>query len=231
VTQKICVSILPKTITEAQRLVRKAEQNQADLIEVRLDNLEQTINLSELPKNTKTPLIATNKPQTKKNNPTTTSTSDEKGQQTLLDAAMAGFQYVDVDFFSPKRDETVTKLKQLGTKPIVSYHKFDGILGVSALEKILDEQLASGAAVCKIVLTANQMEDNLPILSFISFASTRAKLVCFCMGRAGKPSRLLSPVFGAYFTFAALEYGDETAPGQMTIADMRTAYEMLGIEP
>jgi 3-dehydroquinate dehydratase type I len=227
VTQKICVSILPKTINEAHTLIKKAEQNQADLIEIRLDNLEQTINLSELTKSTKTPLIATNKPQTEKDDPATIN----KWQQTLIEAAKAGFQYVDVDFFSPKRDETVTKLKQLGAQPIISYHKFDGILSVSALEKILDEQLLAGAAVCKIVLTAKQMEDNLPILSFISFASTKAKLVCFCMGKAGKPSRLLSPAFGAYFTFAALEHGDETAPGQMTITDMRKAYEVLGIEP
>ena len=226
-TQKICVSILPKTINEAQTLIKKAEQNQADLIEIRLDHLEQTINLLELTKSTKTPLIATNKPQTEKDDPTTIN----KWQQTLIEAAKAGFQYVDVDFFSPKRDETVAKLKQLGTQPIISFHKFDGILSVSALEKILDEQLLAGAAVCKIVLTAKQIEDNLPILSFISFASTKAKLVCFCMGKAGKPSRLLSPAFGAYFTFAALEHGDETAPGQMTITDMRTAYEVLGIEP
>ena len=90
-------------------------------------------------------------------------------------------------------------------KPIVSYHKFDGILNVSAMEKILDEQIASGASVCKIVLTAKQIEDNLPSPKLRFFASTKAKLVCFCMGEHGKTSRLLSPVFGAFFTFASLE--------------------------
>jgi 3-dehydroquinate dehydratase type I len=228
VNLKICVSILPQTNLEALNLIKKAEQNQADLIEVRLDKLEQSINLSELTKHTKTPLIATNK-QTKKD-PNIPGTEDRE-QQTLLDAAKAGFQYVDVDFFSPKCNETVTKLKQLGAKPIVSYHKFDGILTASALEKILDKQIAIGAAVCKIVLTANHLEDNLAILSFISFASTKAKLVCFCMGEAGKTSRLLAPAFGAYFTFATLEHGEETAPGQMTITEMRSAYKLLGIGP
>lgn len=227
-TLRICASILPKTITEAQSLIRKAEQTQADLIEVRLDSLEQTKNLTDLPKSTKIPLIATNKLQTKKSGLPNTET---EGQQTLLNAAKAGFQYADVDFFSPDRDETITELKRLGTKPIISYHKFDGILTVSALEKILDEQITSGATICKIVLTAKHIEDNLPILSFISFASTKTKLVCFCMGEAGKTSRLLSPAFGAYFTFAALEQGGETAPGQMTITDMRSAYKLLGITP
>jgi 3-dehydroquinate dehydratase type I len=86
-----------------------------------------------------------------------------------------------------------------------------------------------GASVCKIVLTAKHIEDNLPILSFVSFASTAAQLVCFCMGLEGKTSRLLSPAFGAYFTFAALDTSSQTAPGQMTINEMRTAYKLLGI--
>lgn len=225
---RICVSILPKNVAEAQSLIGKAEQAQADLIEVRLDGLEETRNLQDLAKSTKIPLIATNKLQAEKG---CFSGTEAERQQTLLNAAKAGFQYADVDFWSPKRSETIAKLKQLGAKPIVSYHKFDGILTVSALEKILDEQIASGAVICKIVLTARQIEDNLPILSFVSFASTKAKLVCFCMGEAGKTSRLLSPAFGAYFTFAALEQGGETAPGQMGIAEMKAAYRLLGIAP
>jgi 3-dehydroquinate dehydratase len=48
------------------------------------------------------------------------------------------------------------------------------------------------------------------------------------MGENGKVSRLLSPLFGAFFTFASLEQGNETAPGQMTIQDMRASYELLG---
>jgi 3-dehydroquinate dehydratase len=39
---------------------------------------------------------------------------------------------------------------------------------------------------------------------------------------------LLSPLFGAFFTFASLEQGSETASGQMSIQEMRTAYELLG---
>jgi 3-dehydroquinate dehydratase len=48
------------------------------------------------------------------------------------------------------------------------------------------------------------------------------------MGEAGKASRLLSPLFGAFFTFASLEKGDETASGQMSIGEMRTLYQVLG---
>jgi 3-dehydroquinate dehydratase len=35
-------------------------------------------------------------------------------------------------------------------------------------------------------------------------------------------------MFGAFFTFASLEEGSETAAGQMTIEEMRAAYNLLG---
>ena len=60
-TTRICVSILPKNNLEALTLIERAEKAKADLIEVRLDCLETSRNLSELVKSTKIPLIATNK--------------------------------------------------------------------------------------------------------------------------------------------------------------------------
>ncbi len=225
---RICVSILPKTEKEGKTLIEQAECAQADIIEVRLDLLEEAQDLSELTATTKIPLIATCKLLSEKGY---FSGSDVERQNTLLNAAQNGFQYIDVDFTSQMCDETVNKIKALGAKPIISYHKFDGILSVSALEHILDEQIARGASVCKIVLTAKRIEDNLPILSFVSFASAKAKLVCFCMGEHGKTSRLLSPAFGAFFTFASLEGGNETAVGQIRIVEMKLAYKMLGLLP
>ena len=223
---KICVSILPKNIAEAIDLIAKAEGEGADFVEVRMDCLEETRNLSDLPKITRLPLIATKKLHSEKGH---FGGSETERQQTLINASKAGFTFVDVDFFSPKRSETIAKLKQLNQKIVISYHKFDGILNVSSLEKILDEQINNGADICKIVLTAKQIEDNLSVLNFISFASTKAKLVCFCMGEQGRTSRLLSPAFGAFFTFAALDSNNQTAAGQMSIKEMKAAYKLLGI--
>lgn len=221
------MSILPKNMAEALNLIEKAEKAQANFIEVRLDCLEDSRALKDLAKSTKLPLIATNKLESEKG---FFAGNDGERQQTLLNAGKHGFEYIDVDLSSQKHQETIGKLKQLGVKPIVSYHKFNGALGVSDMENILDDQIASGASVCKIVTTARQIEDNLPALSFVSFASSKAKLVCFCMGEYGKVSRLLSPLFGAYFTFASLEQSNETAAGQMSVQEMRTAYNLLGIK-
>jgi len=227
VTARICVSILPKTNIEALNLIEKAEQAQADFVEVRLDCIEISRKLSDLSASTKIPLIAANKLQSEKG---FFAGTEIERQQTLLNAAKNNFEYIDVDLSSPKHKETISQLKLLGAKPIVSYHKFDGALNVSAMENVLNEGISSGAIICKIVTTAKQVEDNLPVLSFVSFASSKAKLVCFCMGEHGKISRLLSPVFGAFFTFASLEQGSETAVGQISISEMKAAYTLLGIK-
>ncbi len=212
---------------QALSLIEKAEKAQADLIEVRLDCLETSRKLSDLVKSTKIPLIATNKPLSAKGYFSGTET---ERQQTLLNAAKNDFEYVDVDLSNPKHKETIDKSKLLGAKLIVSYHKFDGALSVSEMGKVLEEEIASGASVCKIIITAKQIEDNLEALNFVSAMSSKAKLVCFCMGEYGKVSRLLSPLFGAFFTFASLEQGSETASGQMSISEMRAAYDLLGIK-
>ncbi|MGD0994278.1 MAG: type I 3-dehydroquinate dehydratase [Candidatus Bathyarchaeia archaeon] len=224
-TARICVSILPKNNLEALSLIERAEKAQANLIEVRLDCFEASRNLSELVKSTKVPLIATNKLLIEKGFYAGTET---ERQQTLLNAAKNGFEYVDVNLSSPKHKETIEKLKLLSAKPIVSYHKFDGALSVCEMETVLEKEIAGGAIVCKIVTAAKKIEDNLAVLNFVSSMSSKAKLVCFCMGEQGKVSRLLSPMFGAFFTFASLEQGNETASGQMTVQEMRGIYNLLG---
>ncbi len=226
-TARICVSILPKNNLEALTLIAQAEKAKADFIEVRLDCLETSRNLSELVKKTRIPLIASNKLRSEKGNFSGTET---ERQQTLLNAAKNGFEYVDVDLSSPKHKETISQLKHLGAKPIVSYHKFDGALSISEMEKILEQEISSGAVVCKIVTTAKKIEDNLTTLNFVSSKPRSLKLVCFCMGENGKISRLLSPLFGAFFTFASLEQGSETAAGQMSNQEMRYAYDLLGVK-
>ncbi len=217
-TPRICVSILPKNGAEALQLLEKAEATHTDLIEVRLDHLEYPNGLTDLASHSKTLKIATDKGSRKEN----------EHHQMLIAAAKSGFEYVDAELSTPQLKGLVKELKVLGAKPIVSFHKFGGSLSISELNSILEREISSGAEVCKIVTTAKQMEDNLTTLNFTSASSSRTKVVCFCMGELGKVSRLLSPLFGGFFTFASLESGSETASGQMSVQEMKASYELLG---
>jgi 3-dehydroquinate dehydratase type I len=225
VTSRICISILPKNNQEALTLIERAEKAQADLVEVRMDCFETSRSLIELVKSTKLPLIATNKLVSEKG---FFAGTEADRQQTLLKAAKNGFAYVDINLSSPKLLETIKKLEKTGAQSIVSYHKHDGALTMPEMEAILQQEIASGASVCKIVGTAKAVEDNVSTLNFVSANRDKAKLVCFCMGEQGKISRLLSPMFGAFFTFASLCKECETAPGQMSIEEMKFAFNLLG---
>ena len=221
-TARVCVSILPRTVPEALKLIEKSEAAHADFIEVRLDRLEDCLEnhlgLADSAAHGETPKIATDR----------SSRAETEQRQLLLSAAKNGFEYIDVELSMPKLKDLVKELKAQGAKPIVSLHKLDGSLGIAELNSVLEREISSGAEVCKIVTTANRMEDNLNTLNFVATASSKTKLVCFCMGELGKVSRLLSPLFGGFFTFAALEHGSETASGQMTIQEMKTAFALLG---
>jgi 3-dehydroquinate dehydratase type I len=218
-TIRICVSIQPMTTVEAQMLIKKAEELKVDFIEVRLDNISRNAKLEDLEVNKKTPLIATDKSKR----------SEADRQMMLLKAAKSGFDYIDHDLHAPKLQSFLNQAKDLGSKCIVSHHDNDKTPTIQDLNRILEREVSSGADVCKIVTTAKKIEDNLALLEFIQSASVRKKPVCFAMGELGKTSRLLSPVFGSFFTFASLDRGSETAPGQMTVQEMRTAYELLGL--
>ena len=226
-TIKICVSVPPKTVAEALNLIEKAENQHADIIEIRLDSLKKHNELANIANCSNTPLIATNR-STKCQGKFSGSETERK--KILLDAAGNGFEYVDLELSTPRLKEIVGNLRGMGVKPIISFHDFDETPSSSQLNEVLRREIDSGADVCKIVTTARVVEDNLTVLDFVSKASKSARMVCFSMGDLGKPSRLLSPVFGAFFTIASLESGRKTASGQLTIREMKTIYEALGLK-
>jgi 3-dehydroquinate dehydratase type I len=226
-TIKVCVSVPPKTVEEAFDLIEQAEAQHADLIEVRLDSLKNHVRIAEIPPCSNTPLIATNKST---ENHGKFSGSEDERQKILMDAARNGFKYVDVDLGTPKQTELIRNLHEAGAKIIFSFHDFEQTPSPPQLNSVLEEEIALGAEVCKIITTARSVEDNLITLNFVSKASKKAKIVCFAMGELGKPSRLLSPVFGAFFTFASIDEKRKTAKGQLTIQEMRKAYELLELK-
>jgi 3-dehydroquinate dehydratase type I len=226
VTTRICVSLCPKTIPEALRLIEESEDAQADLIEVRLDCLKSHHEMADLATHGKTPKIATNKPLSSRG---MFSGAESERQKTLLSAAKSGFDYVDTDLSTSNLKEFISEIKKTGAKTVLSFHDFSGTPRPSELRGILEQEINNGADVCKIVTTAKRMEDNLTILNFTASVSSKTKIIGFAMGELGKTSRLLSPLFGGFFTFASLKQGSETAAGQMSIQEMKTAYRLLGL--
>jgi 3-dehydroquinate dehydratase len=53
------------------------------------------------------------------------------------------------------------------------------------------------------------------------------KIVTFCMGEKGKMSRIFAPLMGVVWTYASLNKNRASAPGQLTVYEMKDIWEKL----
>jgi 3-dehydroquinate dehydratase type I len=213
-------------------MIRRAENLGADLVEIRLDYLQDDIlgqmdNVEKIISKVSVPLIATNREHSQGGKQVQ---EEEQRVRTLVRAAEIGFQYVDIELSTVILGQTVRKLIDLGSKPIISFHDFRGTPSDLEMERIAQSQIEAGAAVCKIVTTANTLDDSLRCLLFTRKMSKVTDIVCFAMGSQGVISRILSPLFGAFFTLSSLETGLETASGQVSFSELKEIYRKLGVD-
>ena len=114
------------------------------------------------------------------------------------------------------------------TRLILSWHDFAGTPDAARLEAVLEEMLAAEADIVKLVALAQEPADNLRMLSLIPRAQARGKdIIAFCMGPVGKWSRIAAPLLGSWLTFAPFSKQGASAPGQLTVNDLKRLWNML----
>jgi len=143
----------------------------------------------------------------------------------LLQGLEAGAAIVDIELSSPLLSKATPAIKKKA-QCLISYHNYKETPSLVILNEIAHRQKEAGADICKIVTTAHSLEDNLILLKLIR-QNPDLRMVAFAMGAEGRLSRVLSPLAGAYFTFASLEAGKESASGQMTAVEMREMYGLI----
>ena len=143
----------------------------------------------------------------------------------MLQSIALGAEMVDIEFRT-KNLENIVPLVKKRVKCILSFHDLEKTPHYDELKGIVQKQIKAGADICKVVTTARQFEDNLAVLRLVSEFSGN-KVVSFAMGQEGQLSRVLSPLAGADFTYAAIEVGKESAPGQITVKEMTQIYGMM----
>ena len=156
-------------------------------------------------------------------------------ERKLIRAIEAGARYVDVELEAEKQMSKRVRqaAHENGTIFIRSYHDFEGTDSLEALKAIVEKCVYHGADLVKVVTTANAPEDAEKVLALYdwcrSYSDERIAaladggLVAFCMGEAGKQSRLDCLKAGAPYTYAALTEDEAAAPGQWATADMKKA--------
>jgi 3-dehydroquinate dehydratase type I len=135
---------------------------------------------------------------------------------------------VDVEFSADPLWRREMLAARGDSKIILSWHDFDG---TSSPYRLADTMLAmheQGADIIKIVVQAHRPADCLAVLALIPAALERGQeIIAFCMGPAGRYSRVVAPLLGSYLTFAVLAAGQESAPGQLTVQELLKSWEVL----
>jgi len=189
-----------------------------ELFEVRIDLIGD--GWRELVKHLRKPWIACNRSADEGGN---WRGDEERRIGELVKAAKLGADMIDIELETRNLNEA---MQLVNTKCLLSFHDMKATPPLDGMKEIVERQLEAGAAVCKVVTTAQSFEDNLRVLRLIAqFPKTR--IVSFAMGPFGLASRVLCPLVGGDFTYASIEQGKESAPGQITAKELRKLYEMV----
>jgi 3-dehydroquinate dehydratase type I len=227
----ICIPICAKTQEAALAQMDRALPL-ADVLELRIDqirdlDLEQLMNGK---RNDKRILVTNRRKDEGGGFP-----GSERERVELLKAAVTlGANYVDIEAKSEKRliRELVAQIEKHHnrTKWICSSHDFSGTPPEVQLRKRFNVCSRTGADIVKIVTHAHEMEDNLRLLGLIPYARNRGRdIIALCMGEKGRISRVMAPLLGSYWSYASLKKGAESAPGQLTIEEMRLISKILHV--
>ncbi|MEM2364302.1 MAG: type I 3-dehydroquinate dehydratase [Candidatus Bathyarchaeia archaeon] len=220
---RICATIANESFQGLLNDICKAEEEEADMIEIRFDFLNESYDVEKIRASTEIPLIATNR------------RFEEGGRRyqkenerikTLINSSMAGFEFIDLELSTPNLEEIADVIEENGSKLVISFHDFNRTPEEEEFENILNMEESFGAYICKIVGMAKTLCDNFEYLKFVSKNRSK-RIICFGMGEYGIISRVLSPFFGAYLTFASVSEDKKGAPGQISISKIRSIYRCL----
>lgn len=221
----ICIPVSAATTAAAIEGMERAAAL-ADLVELRIDGIPDA-DLERLLSARPVPVIVTNRsPQ---EGGLFTGTEEERVGR-LCEAAHLGADYLDIE--SATDPALKARLRErLAGRPgqlIVSWHDFSGTPSRSALKAKLEACMADGPAIVKIVTRADDAADCLRVLELIPCArQKRQAIIAFCMGWHGRISRIAAPLLGSLIAYASLEPEAASAPGQLTVHQMREIRRLL----
>ncbi|HEX8369918.1 MAG TPA: shikimate dehydrogenase [Pyrinomonadaceae bacterium] len=232
---KICVSICAKTADEFLENIKRAAEF-ADVIELRFDCLDEAVkpeslwsDLEKFGQIFKGKLLATFRP------------TEQGGKRKLKSAERREFwsrsavdEFVDWGDFESDFSAAARHAYFRATlnRIIWSFHDFKGV--PANLDDIFSQLAAlteyphhpdKNPDVVKIAVRADDITDTIAVWKLLQKAKLEnKKIIPIAMGEAGKWTRILGLAHGAFMTYAALEAGNETAPGQISARDLIEVY-------
>lgn len=228
---KICISVCAETADELISQIKRAE-DLADVIEIRFDclkNVEEKDLWTLVGKTSrffKGELLATYRPL------------EQGGKRNLSDSERENFwkhshifEFASIADFEQDFDiEKIYSLWGKVSKTIIrSFHNFSNV--PENLDNIYESLSKSADEIIKIATQTNDITDTIPVWKLLKKAKSENKeIIPIAMGEAGKWTRILGLAHGAFMTYASLDSGSETAPGQVSARDLTEVYRVKHLD-
>jgi 3-dehydroquinate dehydratase/shikimate dehydrogenase len=214
----LCAAIFASDVAQARRDIALAAKAGANMVELRIDGFQDDdalANLKPVIGFSPVPVIITCRSRSEGG---ISELEDDQRIALLESLCEASPAYVDVELELLRCQPNPRTL--ISRQLIVSAHDFQ--TRPPRLQNILLEMNQSGGTINKVVWMARSIRDNLEAFELLLH---RAKpTIALCMGEAGLISRVLAKKFGGFLTFASLTSTTGTAPGQVSIDQMKRLY-------
>ena len=216
----LCISICAKSSEELFEKIVRAEET-ADVIEIRFDCIEPSERLG----------IASQISATGKNFILTFRPAEQGGIIDLDVAERNEFWHaIPATKWADVEPDLIEAVESRGfEKLICSYHASSNT--AANIRQIFALLADTRADVLKIAVPTDSAVDGIPVWKLIEKAKVAGKeIIPIAMGEAGKWTRILGPAHGAFLSFASLESGGETAPGQIPAEDLEKVFRVRELD-
>lgn len=230
---RICVSLCEPTVAALEGAIAAAVK-ESDLFEVRVDCLDQLEIensagvITKLLHEARCESILTFRPVEQGGR----RQLDDEARQALWSAAICSESFFDIELDLAEKfnsHDGATFLPIDWSRTICSHHDFEGV--PAKLAEIYERMCRTPARVLKIAVQANDVTDCLPMFALLEQAHNNGRaMIAVAMGEGGVATRILGPSRGAFLTYASLEDGTETAPGQVSVRELHEVYRIEKID-
>ena len=221
---KICISVCAETADELINQIKRAE-DLADVIEIRFDCLnknEFNVLSDESMNSLYKKVLSLNSTKTFL---TTFRQKEQGGKNEITQEEREHFWNSGYEIGWADCEENIIKdsFSWLWDEKICSYHDFNSV--PENLFEIYKRLKETDADIVKIAFQTSDITDTIAVWKLLEKAKSENKqIIPIAMGEAGKWTRILGLAHGAFMTYASLDSGSETAPGQVSARDLTEVY-------
>lgn len=230
---KICVSVCAQTTDELIAQIKRAE-DLADVIEIRFDCLDESeFDILDAKESEKTFNKILGNKFFRDAIILTFRSREQGGKRNLTLEQREEFWNFAQDAWGGDFEEDVVEnhLYWLYSPIICSYHDFNGVPEnlFEIYERIKNAK--ANVDVIKIAVKADDLSDTIAVWKLLERAKSESRqIIPIAMGESGKWTRILGLAHGAFMTYASLETGGETAPGQVSVVDLIDVYRVRELD-